>query len=666
MSEPYFAINPSVDDLNKLIEDYFDALSATGWDEMIQKSYSYYYGRGTHGNTVKVTPSGTQGELSELMANEYRTLLRQMLTMTTSERPAYDVRATNTDHKSESQAIVGEQVLEFYLRHKKLENLLKDACEKGLWSGEGFIGLKWDVTSGEVHSLDEEANQVMKGDIEYSTYNTLQVIRDPFTTSQEPDWVIIVDYKNKYDLMAQYPEAEEDIENISLDSYRDKLLHGIPHGIKTNKVPVFTFYHRKSPALPEGRWVYFTTDKILAEGPLPYEEIPVYRVTPGNVENFCFGYTAGFDILALQEVNDDLFSAVVTNNRNYSRQLIAVSKDAGVQYRQLTEGASVLELDADDMNRAVKPLQLTASSPETYSLLDSIKGRMQQYTGINEVIRGEPSPNLRSGNALALISAQAVKFNSGLQQSYNILLEDVGTATLRFLKQFAKAPRFFRVVGLTNRAILSEFSAEDLEGVDRVDVQKASALTSTTAGRIEIADNLLQNGMLKRPEQYLTVLNTGNLDDLIGAERSELLNIKSENELLQKGEQPQAILTDNHMLHIREHRAVLDDPVARRDPTIVQAALAHLEEHKNLWMQTPPEYLMASGQQPSPSAQMAQQGPPPGQPQPPQGGPEPMNPGALAPKGIPEQVDTPALPQVPKASAPEDVAAFQQLNLPPQ
>ncbi len=661
MSDQYFAINPTADDLQERIDEYFEAMTATSWDEMINKSYAYYYGRGSHGNSHRITAGGTQGELSEMMANEYRSFLRYMLTLITSERPAYDVRSMNTDYKSESQAVVGEQVLEFYLRHKKLENLLKDACEKSLWSGEGFIGLRWDVTAGEQHSLDEMDNLVMKGDIEYSTYNALQVIRDPFQASQETDWVIIVDYKNKWDLIAQYPEAEEELMDMKLTSFREQLMHGIPQGIKTNKVPVFTFYHKKSAALPEGRWVYFVKDKILAEGPLPYEEIPVYRVSPGNVENFAFGYTPGFDILGLQEANDDIFSALLTNNRNHARQLIAVRKDAGVNYRQLTEGASVLELDVEDINNSVKPLQLTASSPESYQFLENIVSRMEKYTGINEVIRGEPSPNLRSGNALALIAAQSVKFNSGLQQSYNMLLEDVGTATLRFLKQFAKAPRFFRVVGTTNRSLLSEFSSEDLEGVDRVDVQKASALTSTTAGRIEIADNMMQGGLIKRPEQYINVLETGRLDPLIEAERTELLNIKSENEMMQRGETPIPILTDNHALHIREHKAVLDDPTARKDPQVVQAVLDHLAEHDQLWQQTPPSILMATGQQPPP-----QMMPPPGQP----GQPMPQGPGAnpdaLAPKGPSDQIDTPALPSLPPAADATDQAAFQQLGLQPQ
>ncbi len=665
MIEPYFAIDPKVEDLQRLMDDYYETMASLGWDTMISKSYAYYYGRGQHATAGGIAAGGKQGETSEIMSNEYRSFLRYIHTLVTADRPAFDVRATNTDHKSESQAIVGEQVLEFYMRHNKLEDLLRDACEKSLWSSEGFIGVKWDVQAGEVYTRDPEAgNMVMKGDVSYRTYNALQVIRDPYCVNHAYDWVILVDYENKYDMAAQYPEHADHLVNTSMDSYNEKFRLGMVSKAKTNKIPVFTFYHRKSPALPEGRWVVYTKEAILAEGPLPYESIPVYRIAPGNLDNYVFGYTPAFDILGLQEANDDLFSSLLTNNRNFAKQLIAVDRGAGVNHRVLTEGSSLLELDLDN-NRSIadliQPLQLTKSAPEAYSFLEAITARMEKYTGINEVIRGEPSPNLRSGNALALIAAQAVKFNSGLQQSYNILIEDVGTATLRFLKQFAQAPRFFRIVGKTNRSMLKEFSAADLEGVDRVDVQRANPLTSTTAGRIELADNLLNANMIKRPEQYVNVLETGRLDPLIESERSELLNIKSEYEMMLAGEQPMAILTDNHELHIREHRAVLDDPEARRTPSVVQATLAHMEEHRMLWQQTPPEFLMASRQQAAPQPQM------------PQGA---QQPGAQAPAANPEvlQADTPAeqIPTpkpsgLPPAAAPEDVAAFKQLNLtPPQ
>jgi hypothetical protein len=661
VSDQYFAIAPTVEDLKEKIDEYFKAMSAISWDTIIEKSYSYYYGRGEHGTAHALTPSGSQGELTEVMANEYRSFIRHMLTLITAERPAFDVRAMNTDYKSVSQAIVGEQVLEFYLRHKKLENILKSACEKALWAGEGFVGIDWDIQSGEQFGVGPEGDIVMKGDVKYSTYNPFQVIRDPFSSDHNYNWVILVDYTNKFDLAAQFPEAHEDLINDSLKNHGKQLHFGIPQQIKTDKIPVFTFYHRKSPALPQGRWVKFAADKILAEGPLPFEEIPLYRVSAGDVENFVFGYSQAFDNLALQEITDDLLSAAVTNSRNYSRQLIAVARDAGVSHRALTEGSTILELDMEaggDVGKLVKPLQLTATSPETYNLMDHVVKRMEKFTGINEVIRGEPSPNLRSGNALALIAAQAIKFNSGLQQSYNILLEDVGTATLRFLKQFAKAPRFFRVVGKNNRSMLNQFSSTDLDGVDRVDVQRASALTATTAGRIELADNLLQAQLIKRPEQYISVLESGRLDPLIESERSQLLNIRSENEMLQDGQQPIAIITDNHALHIREHLAVLDDPEARMDQAVRDATLAHVAEHKDLWAQCPIEYLMATQQQPSPVPPMAPQDPMQME------GPG-ANPAAMEPKAPPQQMKMPKLPNVPENSSPEDAAAFAQLNLPP-
>lgn len=662
MQDQYFAIDPTVEDLKDKIDEYFKAMSAIGQDDRIQKAHAYYYGQGEYGKSSQVTPSGTQGELSEVMSNEFRSFIRHTLTLVTSERPAFDVRAMNTDYKSVSQAIVGEQVLEFYLRHMKLENILKSACEKALWAGEGFIGIDWDVQGGEVFGLDEEGKPTMKGDVKYSVYNPFQVIRDPFTTDHRYDWTILVDYVSKYDLAAQFPEHAELLVNDTLKNYSKECKFGIPEQIKTDKIPVFTFYHRKSPALPEGRWVKFAAETILADGALPFSEIPLYRVSTGDIENFVFGYTQAFDLLGLQEINDDLLSAVVTNSRNFSRQLIAVDKSSGVSHRALTEGSTLLELDmepGENIDNKIRPLQLTATSPETYNLMDRVVSRMEKYTGINEVIRGEPSPNLRSGNALALIAAQAIKFNSGLQQSYNILLEDVGTATLRFLKQFAKAPRFFRVVGKNNRTLLDQFSSDDLEGVDRVDVQRASALTATTAGRIELADNLLQAQLIKRPEQYIAVLETGRLDPLIESERSELLNIKSENEMLQDGEQPITMITDSHALHIREHLAVLHDPEARLNQAVVEAVQAHVMEHDQLWQQCPPSILMATNQPPPPVPPM----PTPGDPQIPVAGG--ANPAAMEPKGPSDQIKTPGLPDMPEAADPSDVAAYTQLNLPP-
>src|ERR1019366_9170402 len=95
-----------------------------------------------------------------------------------------------------------------------------------------------------------------------------------------------------------------------------------------------------------------------------------------------------------------------------------------------------------------------------------------------------------------------------------------------------------------------------------------------------------------------------------------------------------AILTDQHSLHIKEHKSVLADPDLRKDPELVSRTLAHIQEHINLLKTGDPQTLMMMGEKPLSPPQ--QQGPPPGPggpPPGPQGPPPPMGGHPGAPQG---------------------------------
>jgi len=642
----YFADKAKLEDLLNKISVYTENLVNLGIDKRMKRSFSQYYGQGQNENSSFLTSGGDQGELSKLSVNTYRSLLRYQLALITADRPAFKVVPTNTDFDSMASAVVGEDVLEYYMKVKNLERVLTDAVEKALYGGEGFVALQWDSEGGELYGVDPDTDEaVAEGDIKFSTYHTGEVIRD--ISQEEPQWYILKDVVNKFELAARFPELKDEI--ISLDYKIDKLDLINKQNIVEDSCALYTFYHARTPALPEGKMVIFTDTEKLLDIPLPYPVVPVYRVAPANIAGTGLGYSQGFDILAMQEAKDDLYSAVVTNNINFATQCILIPRSADINYRDLVEGMSAIEYDAD--MGEIKALQLTQSSPETYNLMDRLDGEMEKLTGINEVIRGDPSANLRSGNALALVAAQAVKYNSTLEQQYSRLIEDVGSATLAFLQEFAETPRFIAVVGKENRFALKSFSKDDLLGVARVSVEMTSALSKTQAGRIQIAENLLQQNMLKRPEQYIAVLETGKLDPIMESERTELLNIKSENEQMREGKAPLTIMTDNHALHIREHRSVLDDPSARQNPEVVQATLAHIAEHESLWNQVGmrPAILAATGQMPPPMPQMPQQG---------------GTPGVTEDKAAADnQPNQPGIPNVPPNADPADQAAFAKLNL---
>jgi hypothetical protein len=144
---------------------------------------------------------------------------------------------------------------------------------------------------------------------------------------------------------------------------------------------------------------------------------------------------------------------------------------------------------------------------------------------------------------------------------------------------------------------------------------------------------------------------------MLEAEQSELLLIKAENEKLQEGTVPPVMITDDHRLHILEHKAVLADPDVRNDPQLVQSVTNHMQQHVEVWRQADPIILQALQQQPL--------GPPPGQQPPPQeqgppeGGGAPMQPNESPQEQVP---DMPQMPEVPEGTPPEMADAYSQMQ----
>jgi len=104
-------------------------------------------------------------------------------------------------------------------------------------------------------------------------------------------------------------------------------------------------------------------------------------------------------------------------------------------------------------------------------------------------------------------------------------------------------------------------------------------MTRTTAGKVELAQMMIQAGLVKTPDQMLQVIQTGNLDPLIEGRTIELLAIKAENESLVEGLPVSVMITDEHKLHILEHKATISDPAVREDSMVVQSVTEHIMEH---------------------------------------------------------------------------------------
>jgi len=578
----YFAALPTKEiagELYNLKNKYYEHLEKIGHFTLLKAAHQTYYKASFIGGRLRRT--GENMEYVEMSVNHYRNLLQHVLSMVTSQRPAFEPKASNTDYKSMAQTQLAAGLLEYYMRTKKMERYIKIATEQSLNYGEGWVYCGWNPTLGEQYGVTDNGAPIYEGDIEFQNFTPLYVIRDVTQDGGRRNWIMLRKFTNKFDLAAKYPELRERIIGVNPETYQD-LRFSFREFKETRKfdIPVYTFFHKKTDALPNGRIVeYVDSDIILTDGPLPYREVPVYAIFPGEKEGSVFGYTNAWDLMPMQQAMDKLHSTVVTNQATFGVQNVMAPKGNDLNVTQLTGGLNYIEYDAK--SGPPSALQLTSTPVEIFNYIQMLESNMETIIGVNSVARGNPEQSLKSGSALALVQSMAIQFSQSLQQSYALLLEDLGTGVINLLRDYATVPRIALIAGKSNRSQMKQFKGDDLEYIQRVVVDMGNPLTRTTGGRVEIATQLIQGGFIKNAEQYLQVLTTGRLEPMYEAEVKLLDLIRSENERLQDGIPCPVLRTDTHEMHKQEHLTLLDSPEAREDANLVKAALDHITQHEN-------------------------------------------------------------------------------------
>ncbi len=665
MDNSYFAAVPPQELAARILEkadDFYQTLRTNGRLELWQSAYQHYYGLDRNGRHVSAKPArdGAQAELVRVKASHVRNLVQHLVNLTAQSRVTWEARSLNTDHKSQTSCILGQQILDWYMRERQLERLFRQAAEySSVWS-EAYMVVDWDPEKGDPYAVDPQTGQVIKqGDTDVRVYLPIDIVREFYQDEDgRADWYIVRRYVSRHKLAAQFPTFAEQILNSAEESLgsgadlRDFTSSSSVGG--SDRITVYTLYHDKCPQLEQGLKAIVAGGELIHYEPFPFRKFNVHRISTGEQVKTPYGYSSTFDLMGLNDIIDMLYSSVVSNNCNFAVQNIWTKPGAGLTRHDLGGGLQHLE-----SAEKPEPIQLTASAPESYNLIKMLETLCETLSGVNSVARGNPDGALKgsSGSAMALLQSMTIQFASGLQQSYAQLVEQVGDTVIAVLQDHAQVPRLAAIVGQHNQSFAQEFKGSDLEPISRVVVDMGNPAAKTAAGRLQLADNLLQGGHIDA-DQYMMVLATGKLEPMTQGKQAQLLLVKKENEDLKKPVQmdPEtgmpmqtvmAIMTDNHALHVQEHAAVLADPETRRQPGVVQAVLAHIQEHMDQARAMPPDVAMLTGQQPLPAPPMP--GPGPGGQQ---GGPPPGPPGS-------EPGGQPALPVNPMTGeqAPGPVAA---------
>lgn len=618
----YFAARDSEKTASAVLQKattYYTNIKSNSYVNKLANMYRFYYGNFNKGSEENHTVSftGEEGELVSIPINMFRNLARHVINIITANRPVLEAKAINTDYKSLSQTYLANGILDYYMREKNLESIIYDAVEMATVMGASYIDMEWNATAGEARDFDPETGEhSYEGELEFTLYDPLSVVVDGTKENfYSQEWALVRTFQNRHNLAAKYPEFKDKI--LALPTKNEIYGYKLQtfSNDDTDDIPIFKFYHKKTEAMPEGRYMLFVSSEIvLLDVPMPYRVIPLFRLAPANIMGTPYGYSDMFDVYPIQEALNSTYSTIITNNNAFGVQNLFVPRGADLIHQALPGGLNIVEGNAKP-----EPLQLTATAPETYKFAQILEQLGETQSGINSVTRGNPEASLRSGNSLALVQSMSLQFQNTFQRNYVRFLEDLGSNLIEILKDFANTPKLIAIVGRNKRSFMKEFTGDMISDVRRVIVDVGNPLAKTIAGRLEIANNLANMKLIKTPEQYFAVMETGRVDTLYEADMQDIFLIKRENEDMLEGKDVMADILDRHSLHIQEHRSVISDPDLRSNPELTAKVRRHIQEHIDMLRNVNPDLLMLIKEQPLNPEQFAGA---PGLP------PGPMNPQA--------------------------------------
>lgn len=631
MTEPnsdiYFATHPPMS--NQLASAVFDKLKTwrnwfeeSGLDGQVMTNEAIYQGVDPRNYTGYYDKSsfqimGRNGELLYASYPEARNLIMHILNMTVGQPPNMHAKAINSDAASLIAAQTFDGVFDFYFNTHNAGRLLKQSAqsvERCLYSKIGYMLVEWDPLAGgavmpqlapEGAPPGSMGPMKYEGDLYFKSRGVRDVFFDPgVEDEEEQDWKVIRDQVNKWELAERFknvPGVYQKIVNTT--SASQEILtnrRGWRRPQESDMIDVYKLYVKPSKVLRNGRRaLLLNAETVLLDEDNPYGEIPVYSVRAMDSIGNALGYDPMSMLAPVQLSQDVLTSAIMTNFAMFGVQNVAVKGSDQFDVETLAGAMNIVRYNEE----LPHPLQLAQQANGIVEFHESLRHIGETISGINSVVRGDPESSLKSGKALGIVQAQAVQFQSHLAASYARFLQNIGNFMLKLFRLYATTQRITQIVGKNQTMQSVKWDKDTFGPIERVTAELVDPAMRTLGYKTDLAMFMAQQQMTNTPQEFLTVLTTGQLKPEIQAPLTELNLIHQENEeILAAAEKlqtamqqagvmqptpemiqaimPPVIRTDNDDLHIAEHSGLMSTPSTRRNSLVTQINLAHIAAHE--------------------------------------------------------------------------------------
>ena len=716
---PCLPVGELVDELKGQERGWWHAGERRGYWQLLRLMYAQSQGMdpsGAANATQQLQIVGRNATFVRFRVQLARSHIKQRNIMAQGERPSFQCLALNDDFDSLAQVPTAQAGIDYVYRAAKGEQCEWRALEADGFFGEGFIWGRWDYAGGvdivkteQQPVIDETTGQPamwppeqdpqtgqmqppqpVTQDVQKKqkagcpTLTPLfpwDVVRDPYAKSSA--WIMVREVVSKYAVAARYAAGntpdDERKRNAILSTQNLRAEAGIAEmfaydlgATTTDQVIVRHFYHERCEYLPEGRYVGVCGDEVLWDEPNPLPEgNPIVSICSARYFGTQFGYPECSDLLAVQEMIDELWTQFANNVTRYGNQSLWAEDGVEVDMKKLAEGGGFFNYKTGQ--KPPQAIQWAEIPRITEFGLTQLPELMNFMSGMNSVARGAPESNIESGAFAALMLNIAQKFVSATEQSLEQARNDVGNMLLAFLHANADTEFVGLVAGENQSPYLRVFKGTDFKGIQRVQVSTASPLSRTIPGRFELINAVKDIPDKREKAAAFTFLNTGVSSAFSDPLMSEKLLIQWENEQLMKGVWVEPSVIDDPVQHNEEHKALAnklrtmpptDDPQEMQlRNTALQMVIQHMGKQSLTWALSDPIFcdtlkIPRPAMPANPYGSLPVQGmPSTGEP-----GGAPQNPAGAGDMNKPDG----GQPKQPKAAEPPDNAPSQEpANVPP-
>lgn len=636
-SDVYWLHMSSKDAINHLIEmrDLFISYNSSPVRQAWVRNFTAYYSAAIAPTSYdsSLIFEGDKGELVRMYVPKARSIIRRQVNLVAKQKIAAQALAQSDGADVIQDLKLGNSVIDQIIERENVDIKYRELLEGGLVCGAWFWEVTWRTDKGEPYVRGPNDEIIYTGGVDISLQSVFDTFFDMSIPWSQLSYAESRTPMNRWDLIAQHPNLKDEI--LSLPSVTEERQSSSwfnrNRGTDDDLVYIYKMYARISPALPVGRMIIYGSDTcVFYDDENIYKDIPIIPFMPEKVIGAGFGYPSLTNLLAAQEMMDNSFSAIATNESQFAVQNVTIPRGSDVNVNELS-GMKFISYTPQNVPGGGKPepLNLNMSSPNTFKFADILNEKMEDLSpGINQTLSGNPPPGVTSGTAIATLSANGIESINDVMTFGTRSVTEMLMMAVNCYKLFSNLDQNVVVKGKNQKMMNRKFSSKDLKSISGIKIQLQNPLMQTIAGRLEIAEKLMTMPREMWP-QYVAILEGEPLKDIYKGDITQIDLIHSENELLVQGKHVFALSTDDHGAHAQSHADLLNDPAVRLNGEYIQTILNHLLEHDQLAKTTDPflTAMIRTGkipQLPPEQMGMAQQGA-----QGPQGAPNPtQQPGA--------------------------------------